>query len=93
MNIGGTQVGSVNGPGGERLFDPVRYCQALNPELSTNDLLGTASFTSGGELVVIPLAAKKLKDGGRWIQTTDISLVKNGKWYVSYAGLQDARGS
>ncbi|MDQ2985270.1 MAG: hypothetical protein M3R13_00945 [Armatimonadota bacterium] len=92
MNVGGVSVGSVTGPRGERLVDLARYCQALNLQLLTNGPLGTASFSSGGEMVIVPLSAKKIKDGGRWIDSNDISLVKDGKWYVSYAALQDARG-
>jgi hypothetical protein len=92
VNLGGSSVGSVTGPGGERLVDLTRYCQVLNLQLNTNQLLGTASFTVGAEQVVIPLAAKKVKDGGRWIDTNDISVIKGGKWYVSYAALQDAVG-
>jgi hypothetical protein len=42
--------------------------------------------------VIIPLAAREIKDGPRWIETNDISLIKNGKWYVSYAALQEALG-
>jgi hypothetical protein len=74
------------------LVDLDSYCQAYNLQLSTNHLLGTASFTAGGEQVIIPLAAKNIKDGARWIETTDISVIKDGKWYVSIAALQDARG-
>jgi hypothetical protein len=92
MNVNGLTVASITGPRGERLVDLTRYCQVLNLQLSTNSVLGTASFTAGGEQVIIPLAAKKLKDGPRWIDTTDISLIKDGKWYVSYAALQEARG-
>jgi hypothetical protein len=92
LQVNGASVGSITGPRGERLADLVRYCQALNLQLNTNTELGTASFTSGGEQVIIPLAAKKIKDGARWIDSTDISLIKDGKWYVSYAALQEARG-
>lgn len=92
MNVGGASVSSITGPRGERLVDLVRYCQALNLQLSTNGPLGTASFSSGGEMVIVPLSAKKIKDGGRWIESLDISLIKDGKWYVSYAALQEARG-
>lgn len=92
LTVAGSPVGSVRGPRGERLVDLVRYCQALNISLNTNAEMGTASFTYGGELVIIPLAAKKIKAGARWIDTIDISLIKDGKWYVSYAALQDARG-
>lgn len=92
VSVAGSAVGAVNGPRGERLVDLQHYCQALNLQLSTNGNLGTASFTAGGEQVVIPLAAKKIKDGARWIDTNDISLIKDGKWYVSYAALQEARG-
>ncbi len=91
LTVGGSPVGSVTGPRGERLVDLTRYCQAYNLQLSTNQVLGTASFTAGGEQVIIPLAAKSIKDGARWIDTTDISLIKEGKWFVSYAALEEAR--
>ncbi|MGI8923118.1 MAG: hypothetical protein ACR2HJ_03600 [Fimbriimonadales bacterium] len=91
INVNGTEVGSLTGPRGERLVDLVRYCEALNLEMTTNQRLGTASFTQGGEQVIIPLAALKIKDGPRWIETQDISLIKSGKWYVSYAGLEATR--
>lgn len=89
--LNGTVVAQTNGPRGERLVDLTRYCQAYNLQLSTNQILGTASFTAGGEQVIIPLAAKSIKDGARWIDTTDISLIKEGKWFVSYAALEEAR--
>ncbi len=92
MTVGGTAIGSITGPRGERLVDLQRYTQVLGLQLTTNQQRGTASFTSGGEMVIIPLAAKRIKDGPRWIDTSDISLIKDGKWYVSYAALQEARG-
>lgn len=92
VNLSGSTAACVTGPRGERLVDLSRYCELLGLQLSTNESLGTASFTVGGEQVIIPLAAKKIKDGARWIETTDISLIKDGKWYVSYAALQSARG-
>ncbi|MGI8924769.1 MAG: hypothetical protein ACR2HJ_12210 [Fimbriimonadales bacterium] len=91
INVNGIPVGSVTGPRGERLVDLVGYCQARGLELTTNQRLGTASFTQGGEQVIIPLAALKIKDGPRWIETRDISLIKNGRWYVSYEGLESTR--
>ncbi|MBA3726094.1 MAG: hypothetical protein H0W86_06490 [Armatimonadetes bacterium] len=91
ININGTPVGSVTGPRGERLVDLVGYCQARGLELTTNQRLGTASFTQDGELVVIPLAALKIKDGPRWIDTRDIALIKDGRWYVSFEGLEATR--
>jgi hypothetical protein len=89
--LNGIAVAQANGPRGERLVDLTRYCQAYNLALNTNQVLGTASFMAGGEQVIIPLAAKRVKDGARWIDTTDISLIKDGKWYVSYAALEEAR--
>lgn len=92
VNIGGFPIAALTGPRGERLVDLAGYCQVLELNLRTNGVLGTASFTVGGEQVIIPLAAKGIKDGPRWIETNDISLIKDGKWYVSYAALQEARG-
>jgi hypothetical protein len=91
MTIGQTSVGSITGSGGDRMVDLQRYAQALGLQLATNHVRGTATFSSGGEMVIIPLAAKKIKDGSRWIDTNDISVMKDGKWYVSYAALQEAR--
>ncbi len=76
INTNGTPVGSVTGPRAERLVDIVGYCKAPSLELTTNQRLGTASFTQGSEQVIIPLAALKIKDGPRWIETRDISLIK-----------------
>ena len=92
MVINGVTVSTAVGPRGERLVNLEQYCQAWNLSVNSNIQLGTASFTVGGEQVVIPLAAKKIKDGSQWIESTDISLIKNGKWYVSFAALQTARG-
>jgi hypothetical protein len=89
--VAGTTVGCVTGSNGERLVDLVGYCDVLNLQLSTNTQLGTASFTWGGEMVVIPLAAKRIKDGSRWIGTQDISVIVDNRWYVSYAALEEAR--
>lgn len=92
VGVGGASVASLTGPRGERLVDLAGYCQALGLNLRTNGVLGTASFTAGGEEVIVPLAARKVKDGPRWIDTNDISLIRGDKWYVSYAALQEARG-
>lgn len=92
MTIGQTSVGTVNSSGGVRMVDLQRYAQALGLQLATNHVRGTASFSSGGEMVIIPLAAKRIKDGSRWIDTNDVSVINDGKWYVSYAALQEARG-
>jgi hypothetical protein len=92
IQLAGSSIACVTGPRGERLIDLARYCQALNLQLNTNHQLGTASFNWSGEMVVIPLAAKGIKDSGQWIESNDITLMKDGKWYASYTALQQARG-
>jgi hypothetical protein len=92
VNIAGTSVEAVTGPRGERLIDFARYCQALQISPTWNAPLGTASFIWNNEMVIVPLAAKRIKDGARWIESNDITLIRDGKWYASYAALQQARG-
>jgi hypothetical protein len=87
LQVAGSTIATVLGPRGERLVDFAAYCAALNLTPQWNQRLGTASFGT----VIVPLAAKGIKSGSRWIDSDDISLVHGGKWFVSFEALEAAR--
>ena len=90
--IGSVSVPAFTGACGDVLVDLQAYCQARNFALNVSARGGTASFQSGTRLVIVPLAARKVKGGSRWYDSQDISIIRNERWFVSLNALNTASG-
>lgn len=90
LNVAGTQVSTVTGTAGGRLANLRQYCQAKGVTVDIDSRASKATFTFQGRLVTIPLAATKISAGQTWIESDDISILRAGEWFVSYAALQSA---
>lgn len=90
VTVGAASLPSVQGSRGDRLVPLSAYCAARNVALSVNQRQGTASFTANGRLVVVPLAAHRIKAGSQWYDSNDISILRNGQWYVPLTAIEGA---
>lgn len=70
---------------------PIRaWCAARGITLNANPQHGTAAFTYGDRMFVIPLAAASIKAGAQWKPLDGYALSADGKWLAPLDGLEAA---
>ncbi len=86
--VGLENVLCLSGPRGETLANIDGFCRGRGWALRVNARQGICAFTAGSRDVIVPLAAKGIKVGSQWVETRDISVSKDGLWYVSLEALR-----
>lgn len=91
--VNGKDVPAYRGLKGETLVNIDAWCNAKGYKLTVNARQGICWFDAGGAKVTVPLAARKLSTGSRWIASSDISISVGQLWFVPLAALEEADGS
>jgi hypothetical protein len=90
VTVGSASVPALTGSRGDVLVELRSYCLARGLSLTMNARQSTASFQSGSRTVIVPLAANRIKGGSAWYSSQDISVMRNGQWYVPLNALSSA---
>jgi hypothetical protein len=90
IGVSGAQVPTLLGPEGGRLVDLQSYCLAKGTTAIIDLLAGKATTTYAGRDVLVPLGSTKVLAGQEWFESNDITVVRDGRWFVPLANLQAA---
>ena len=89
ISISGRSYSSYKASGtNTRYIDLAAWGQANNLTVNTEEDGTVKSFSTGGKLWIIPLAAVKIKKGSTWQTLPDLVMRKDGKFFVPVSAFQ-----
>lgn len=75
---------------GVTLVDVAEYAQVKRLALRRNPVLGTIQLSKGDQVAILPLAAKAMKLGGRWLDVREFTALRDVRMVAPLAPLEDA---
>ena len=89
VSIGGRSYLAMKATGtNTRYIDLAAWAERNNLVVGSGQDGTVKSFTTGGQLWIIPLASVKIKKGSTWQSLPDLVMRKDGKFYIPVAALQ-----
>lgn len=82
VQIGSATVLARRGDKGQLQLNLNDWCAAKGITLNSNPTNPVATFQSGGNSVILPLASNQIKIGSDWVKADEVSLLHNDMWYV-----------